>query len=301
MKNMLFLLVFFASQSHAAGYLIKPKIQPIELKPYTTFNVQLAPDLGTRFTFPFVLDKQDDYVPFTLDGTNPIFKTTRHDGRNFFTVEIDPPEEGGKIPTYLGNLFVTVGGYNLTIVLSSTNKLKDHISDYVFKLSSEAREDIIQEAIMKRTEKLEADYKEKLAALNRKTSVVSLEQVGALALTSPSSENIKEEKTLRLKTGEEVNVYVSEVITYGNRFHIFKYYVKNDTANDLLVSDGAILTIDSTGIIQKLTSSNTINSRIKPGKEADGVLVTESPSIENTDLSIRISVLTSAGLVEVDW
>jgi len=34
-------------------------------------TVEIVPDLGTRFIFPFVLDEQDTYVPFTLNITNP--------------------------------------------------------------------------------------------------------------------------------------------------------------------------------------------------------------------------------------
>ena len=285
----------------AETLLIKPVIKRVKLETYTTFNVQLVPDLGTRFIFPFVLDETDDLVPFTLDITNPLFISTRHEGRNSFTIEVDPPKEGGAIPTYLGNLFVTAAGYNLSIVLSTTTDLRQHTSDYIFELSAQAREDLIQQAVSKRTQSLEQAYQDKSAQLDQRAAELALRQVGMLALSDPDSDSIKEESVLELATGEQVTLYLSQVMTYGKRFKLFQYEVTNDTADDLRITDAAILAVDQNGITQKLVGANSIIPRIESGKTVKGVITTDSPLINNDQVSIRLSVVTSAGVVEVNW
>ncbi len=302
MKLLIGLILFLSiNVSVASNLSISPKLKKVELEQFTSLNVELVPDLGTRFIFPFVLDESDDFIPFTLDITNPLFISTRHAGRNSFTIEIDPPEEGGQLPTYLGNMFVSVGGYNLSIVLSTTNSLKRHVSDYVFELSDKAREDLIQEAIVKRTKSLEESYQQKLSEIDDKASIIALRKIGNLALSDPDEDPIKEESTLELDTGEKVILYLSEVLIYGKKYKLFTYEVTNDTTEDLKVVDAVLLTIDKNGLQQKLFTANSIMSRIKPGDTHKGVITTDSPAVDNKALNIRLSLLTSAGLVEVDW
>ncbi|MCP5007563.1 MAG: hypothetical protein GY941_27055, partial [Planctomycetes bacterium] len=134
MRSLLLMFLLIPNIAFSAGNLkVVPKLKKVELKQFTQLNVQLVADLGTRFIFPFILDEADDLVPFTLDITNPLFISTRHTGRNSFTVEVDPPAEGGQLPTYLGNMFITAAGYNISVVLSTTNSLKNHVSDYQFE------------------------------------------------------------------------------------------------------------------------------------------------------------------------
>ena len=106
-----------------------------------------CPTLGTRFSFPFILDEQDAYVPFTLNITNPSFVNTREKGRNYFVITAPARAEG----TMLGNVFVSVAGYEISIELRTTNDLSKQYSDIDFNLTNEAREDLIQQSIAQRT------------------------------------------------------------------------------------------------------------------------------------------------------
>ncbi|HFE37502.1 MAG TPA: hypothetical protein ENK06_03650, partial [Gammaproteobacteria bacterium] len=103
-----------------------PKIKRIELQAFTQFTLDMVPDLGTRFIFPFVLDEESDNIPFTLKMTNPVFTHQRVPGRNFFVVELPPMSQPNTTnpvsPVYLGNLFINAGGYNITVLLRSSNK-----------------------------------------------------------------------------------------------------------------------------------------------------------------------------------
>ena len=68
----------------------EPRVKHVTLTQETTLVIELVPDLGTRFVFPFVLDEQDEYVPFTSTITNPAFASIREPGRNSFVVTIPP-------------------------------------------------------------------------------------------------------------------------------------------------------------------------------------------------------------------
>ena len=75
----------------------------------------MVPDLGTRFSFPFILDEQDSYVPFTLNITNPAFVNGREKGRNYFviTAPVSIVNDGhGVLPAYPDALLERVSDYH---------------------------------------------------------------------------------------------------------------------------------------------------------------------------------------------
>lgn len=294
------LLWLMTAAAQAETYPIQPKIKHIELNAFTTFNIELIPDLGTRFVFPFVLDESDDLIPFTLDVTNPMFKTTRHPGRNFFTVEIDPPAEGGAVPNYLSNMFISAGGYNLTIVLTATNDLKKHVSDYVFDLTPGAREDLIQEAIKKRTRTLEASYKDKQTELIGRAESIALNKMGQLALGGSDKKSIKEEVMLDLPTGERVTFYLKKMLTFGDKFHIFQYEITNETVDVLRVTDVSLFAMDKNGMTQKIQSGNLIKPRIDIDETIGGAVSTDAIQIRR-GANLKMVVATSQGNLEVLW
>jgi len=294
------LLLVLSFNLYAGSPKIKPQSKKIILESFTTLNVNLVPDMGTRFIFPFVLDQTDDVVPYTFVSTNPAFKTTREKGRNFFVLEIDPPNEGGAMATNLGNVFVTAGGYNLSIVVKSTIDLREHVSDYIFKLSDKAREDLIQTAIKKRSLSLEAQFKEKEAGLDKRADRMALEKIATLSMLAPDENNIKEETTLELSQGQEITVYMSDMSTYGKKFHVIHYEVTNETGEHLRILDVSLFTIDKNDMKSKINSVNKIRERIEINETEEGWISTESVQVTQGE-KLMLAVLTSAGEVDVKW
>lgn len=285
---------------HADVPAVKPSAKQIILKPFTTLNVNLVPDMGTRFIFPFVLDQTDDVVPFTLVSTNPAFRTTRDEGRNFFVLEIDPPQGGGALPTNLGNVFVTAGGYNLSIVVQSTSDIRKQVSDYIFTLSDKAREDLIQTAIQKRSLALENAFKEKEASLNERADKLALKKIAILSMLAADNSNIKEETTLELPQGQAITVYMSDMTTYGKKFHVIHYEVTNETAEDLRILEVSLFTVDKNNIKSKINSVNKIRARIEVNETEEGWVSTDSRSVSEGS-RLMLAVLTSSGEVDVRW
>ena len=170
------LALFLTTQVNA-----EPKSRTIDLHKRTVLTAYIVPDLGTRFTFPFVLDETDSFIPFTLTPTNEIFVNDRQPKRNYFVITAPSPKVGAG--TYYGNIFVTVAGFEITIELRTTNDLTKHYSDVVFNLTADDREDLVQKGVAQRTKALEAEYKKKTDAIDSDTDQKAVARIGRLALT----------------------------------------------------------------------------------------------------------------------
>ncbi len=297
--GMKILIVLLGLLITTAAHALAPKIKHVTLEAFTTLEIALVPDLGTRLVFPFVLDEQDQFVPFTLNITNPIFKTDRQPGRNSFVVSAPPPPEGGATPTYYANLFVSVSGYHLSITLTTTNDLTQHVSDIVFDLTDKAREDLIQQGVEQRIQSIKDQYQQKEAALEQQVETLMLRRIGTLALRGPDRTRIREERRVTTSTGDRLTVYMKDVETYGD-YHLFRYEITNDGGQPLRISDAALFLIDEQGSPQKLITANTIAPRIDKHRSGQGVIVTQSAQVFNGQ-PVKLAVLTDHGTLEVTW
>ncbi|MFQ5470972.1 MAG: hypothetical protein ACE5EH_11820 [Gammaproteobacteria bacterium] len=276
-----------------------PKIKHVQLEEFTTLVVDVIPDLGTRFVFPFILDEQDEYVPFTLNVTNPIFETARESGRNSFVVTAPPPKKGGEIPVYYSNMFVTVAGYNVSVALRTTRDLSSHVSDIVFDLSDEKRENVIQQQVKQRIKTIKSEYRHKADMLDEKLHELVLNKIGVLALNKPERNKIREEAVVVTEQGDRIRLYFNEVESYGT-FHLFRYEITNEGFSPLKISDAALYVVTRENTEQRLVSSNITNTRIEPNQFSEGVIVTDYDQIRESR-AIKLSVLTDSGAIEVQW
>ena len=277
-----------------------PKKRVIALTEFTTLNVDIVPDLGTRFVFPFVLDESSENIPFTLKLTNPVFQSKREPGRNFFIVEIPPQEAGGAMPAYLGNLFINVAGYNISVLLKSTPKLKDHYTDIVFKLTDEKREQLIEDAVKARVDVMKAMYKEKEDLLDRQAYKMAMDNIGAMLVKGGSSNNISEDEEFVLNNGDVLILSLNKLFKY-NRFSIFTYEMAFESGANTSIAIQDIKLFgktddDKTELIQ---SQFDMASAVTTGKNALGNLTTD----QNIDdyVGFQVDVMTSKGNLKLLW
>jgi hypothetical protein len=289
-------LILISSTSSA-----KPNHLDIKLENLTTLTLNFYPGMGTRFTFPFLLDNEDDYVPYTNDNTNSIIfmPIKRQSGRNFFIITIPP----GHISEAddIGNMFITVAGYQISIEMHSTKNRKEHVSDVRFLMGEKAREDLIQHAIVQRTKSLEQAYHDKLAQLEVQTEKRALGKIGMLALYEPDEVNIKEESVLELKNGDETILFVNYALIYPE-YTIFSFEIENDSAtNHVAIQDAKLFAIDGNGG-QKipLDTAKEIPRRVEPRGSATGVIVVDN-TILDRDKRLTLEVLTDGGVVQAVW
>ena len=289
-------LILISSTSYA-----KPNHLDIKLENLTTLTLNFYPGMGTRFTFPFLLDNEDDYVPYTNDNTNStvFVPIKRQSGRNFFVITIPP--EHVTVTEDIGNMFITVAGYQISIEMHSTKNRKEHVSDVRFLMGEKAREDLIQHAIVQRTKSLEQAYHDKLAQLEVQTEKRALGKIGMLALYEPDEIKIKEESVLELKNGDETILFVNYALIYPE-YTIFSFEIENDSAtNHVAIQDAKLFAIDDNGG-QKipLDTAKEIPKRVEPRGSATGVIVVDN-TILDRDKRLTLEVLTDGGVVQAVW
>ena len=294
-----FLLMALLTVSTAST--AKPIHLDIELKQLTTLVLNFYPGMGTRFTFPFLLDNDDNYVPYTNDNTNSgvFIPLKRQKGRNFFVITVPPEHVSGDRD--IGNMFITVAGYQISVEMHSTKTRSDHVSDVRFLMGEKAREDLIQHAIAQRSKALEQSYKDKFNQLDVMTEQRALAKVGMLALTDPTETRIKEEAVLTLSNGDETILFVDLVLDYPG-YSIYKFDIENDSsANHVAVRDAKLFLIDeNSGKKIPLDTAKQIPKRIEPRGIATGVLVVDKNRVDDNK-QLMLEVLTDGGSVQAVW
>ena len=270
-----------------------PRQEHVVLKKYTTLVVYMTPDLGTRFLFPFVLDEQSQYVPFTLTITNKNFIEKREPGRNSFVLTAAPNAGDA-------DLFITAAGYEISIELHTTASVAHHYSDIIFDLGKGARETLIQQAVTQRTQALEQEYQEKFATLDHMADARALALVGVLALSDPSTTRIMQEGTKRLADGSALHLYVSRAYRYGP-YTIVRFRLKNETTHPVSVLDAKLFQIDSASHVSTVVRGGYhVPARIPDGQAVRGEVTVFGRDLKG-DRTTQLQVATDAGVVQAQW
>jgi len=299
LKRYLFVLLWFPLVVNAGA---DPRTKTITLSEFTKLTLDVVPDLGTRFVFPFVLDEQSDYVPFTLKLTNPVFVSTREEGRHFFVITLPSPLEGGKMPKYLGNLFVNVAGYNISVLLRSTNKTSQHYSDVVFELSDNDRQTLIQDAVDEQMIAVKAEYQQKENELDKRAHAIALKQLGGLVLDGGDTERVAEDKAFELNDGSQAILEVDKLHKYAD-FGIFTYELVFDgnTHQALNILDVQLFGKKEQDEVEELIPSvYAMRRRLNSGDSSKGYITSDSPNLMAYQ-SFQIAVSTSLGNLVMNW
>lgn len=280
----------------------KPRTKTVTLGEFTKLTLDIVPDLGTRFVFPFVLDEESDYVPFTSKITNPVFVSTREKGRHFFVITLPSPKEGGKMPHYLGNLFVNVAGYNITILLRSTNKTSQHYTDVVFELGDRDRQRLIQDSVEKQMAVVKAEYLQKEKDLDKRAHAIALRQLGKLVLDGGDTDRVAEDKEFELSDGSQAILEVNKLHKYDG-FRIFSYEFAYDGVSDKPLN---ILDVQLFGrkkqdeVDELIPSVYSMSRRLASGDSTKGYITTDFPDL-NVYQSFQIAVSTNRGNLVMNW
>lgn len=300
MRYFLITAVLFFS-THLIAATAGPRALPVELHKRTALTVYIVPDMGTRFTFPFILDEQDSYVPFTLTPTNPAFENTREKGRNFFVITAPVGKGGSVSSSFYGNIFVSVAGYEISIELRTTNDLSKQYSDVVFNLTDDDRETLIQAGVAQRTKALESEYKKKMESIEFDTDQKAIARVGRLALTKPDSKGIKEENSLTLPNGDKVTLFVDESVIYEPyNIIVFDLSVDSSSKGVNIMDAKLFATNPDTKQSHVISVGKDIPGRVQADSTGKGAVTVLSTSINPKDL-LRLEVLTDKGSVDASW
>jgi hypothetical protein len=292
-----FMAAFLLFAALGSAVHAEPKERSIDLTSRTKAVIYVVPDLGVRFTFPFILDEQDQYIPFTSRITNPSFEQAREKGRNYFIVTTKRDTPGG----VLGNLFMNVAGVEISVELRVTHDLTKHHSDIVFKMTDGAREDLIQKSIAQRSAVLEQAHQKKMEELDALGEQKAIAHVARLAITKPIVKNVKEEATLKVSGGGSITVFVDNVVKYEK----YSVYLIDLEASRYLkeakILDAKLLEVDRDSKTEKpVQSFNQLPASIRAGEIVRGS-ITILESAVGKKSSLKLEVVTDRGSVVVKW
>jgi len=278
-----------------------PKKRVVVLSEFTTLTIDIVPDLGTRFVFPFVLDEQTNArtVPFTSNMTSNVFVSDRENGRNTFVVTVALPDGADPQAQYLGNFFVTVAGYNIAVRLRTTNDLLKHVDDIKFKLGDQARTRLIDDEIEKRMATLRLEYQRKSDALSAETDLRALSKIGYLAMTEPDITSIHEVNSVVLDSGEKLELSVSRLKKFG-RFTVIPFEFTSKLTEGIRILDVKLFGQNDGGPEQLIETGLMVTRRVESGEAVTGTLSTLYPSLMDFD-AVRIVLSTNRGEVAVKW
>ncbi|ALP54966.1 hypothetical protein Tel_17065 (plasmid) [Candidatus Tenderia electrophaga] len=279
-----------------------PRVKRVALQEFTTLTIDIVPDLGTRLVFPFVLDEQprQGEAPFTMTLTNGVFKSDRKEGRNVLVLTAPPSRDGGDMSGYLGDLFISVAGYNITARLRTVKDWREHYTDIVFEPSEEDRQDLIDAAVQRRLQALESEYQRKLEALEQDIDQRALAKVAYLALQDAEEDRVKEYSRMVLANGDRLVLSVDSVLGY-DQFSIVPFELEADTLGDVKILDARLFVqADSDSPAHLLPTSLQVRRRVEAGERVQGVVAAEQSKLMAYEV-IKLVVLTDQGQVELTW
>lgn len=192
----------------------------------TSMELFLAPNLSTRLIFPFILDSEDLSPSLKYSVTpDTVFKVSKSEdieGKNVLLIQYsESPEDiqeniaanNGKYYPHLGQLFLSIGKYNLSVSLVSTLKLDNHKRNIVFDLSNSDETLLIDHKVDAIRESLNADYDTKVAGLKETAREMSMEVIAELLSERPKIHNIQTEERSDDRT---ISLYVGKLSVYND-------------------------------------------------------------------------------------
>ena len=244
------LLMVLLSFNAFASVELKSTFEKVELKQFTPMKLNVMPDAGTQLIFPFKLDNEElsprlkmrlsNDAGFWIPATEAEIKVLK--GQNTLTI-IGKVGDGGGAPVHLGNLFISIGGYNISIALKTTYNPTESVSNVVFTLSDDDLDYMVEHQVKRRVSKLEEMYKEKNNTLDRVAQKEALKHLSIMALSSSDRIRFMDEGNMKIGN-DRLIINAEEMISYGDDFFTIVFDVDNNSAIDYRVESYRMKTIN---------------------------------------------------------
>lgn len=238
---------------------ITPKFKSFELKEFTTLEVYIMPYTATQLIFPFMLDNPELTPTINISLSNTTgFSVTGMDkggrnidevisGQNTITITGKVPttssSQDGQAPDFIGNLFITIGGYHISISLRSTNDIRKLVSNIVFELSPEDNEHLVEKLAKRRIADLENQYQEKIELYGTGKRGTSLQTIAELYDKDISKDRIKERLKMSI-SGTDINFDLDHYATVADQYGVLSFAIKNNGSHLLSIKNIEFYGID---------------------------------------------------------
>lgn len=279
-------------------------LKHVELTENTRIDLDVLPDLGVRLIFPFKLSDAALDPPFFYKITNnQVFKVPNSkelEDQNSLIVSVAPPSgiKPGNASNYISTLYLSAGGYNVTINMRLTLNAKRHTSDLVFDISPKERKHLIDRVVSQRLKHIEADYQKKLADLNQRAKSHALKYLH-IVTQQPKIEMYRQEKMTILPQGERLDLYVEMLRQYSDGFYVMTYEVINKSPRDMLLHRHTLQGI-SNGQRKPIQGHVHCGKRVPADEEIPCAFITQDATIVWAE-ELEFTVTSDRGEASIIW
>lgn len=310
--NSLALLLLVVCQSLNA----KPTAVNWDLGQDTREVLYVVPDLGVRLLFPFNLADMEPALSTTL--TNPAYFTvpnlTGEGGainasilQNHLTVMVDRGAiepvidrmNGTLTNPLIGYLYLSAGGFNLTLELRATLDRNQSPSNVFFQISPETRNYLISESVTRLTGAMEQEYQKKLATLERRAKTLAMAIVGELSVKTPSLTRIRQSDVIRTPEGYVIELRVKALYQYET-FSTLQLTVINNNASALALNQLALFQLSEEGSRTELSIAHRCEGMIDRFGDKECVVTTMDDGIHQAD-RLLLEIDTNVGGGSMEW
>jgi len=286
---------------------LTPKFKKVALQEFTSLILEIMPDAGTQLIFPFELDNKELSPALKIRLTNTDGFDVPHTeaevqvllkGQNTISI-LGKPNLNSPNAVYQGNLFITIGGYNLSIALKTTYEPKRHISNIIFDISQIGRDHLIENMVARKTKNLDKKYQRKLNDLDTRAKQMSLLHIAKMATNDSDSTNYKEDGDIEID-GKRIVVYSDRLISYGNDYFVLLFSLENYSSDDFTLLRSELTAHTEKGYDVALKGSFNCATRLNADTTNECTFATTDKNIL-TALRLSLSINTDRGEGSFKW
>ncbi len=233
--------------------------------------------------------------------TNAVFTTdTRPDvikNQNTIVIGISPDSASGTVPKYIGDYFLSVDGYNISIRLETTNRVSEHVDNVIFELTDEQREQIIDKQVQARLAGMGGGCA--ADAQSGQPVQTALQAVGSVTLDNPKNRRIKEEFVIKTAEGAAVEIYLDRMAIYKD-YAVLIAEIKNLNSYPLGVDGFSMLHVSNEGVQRDIVGGFSCPPEIKRSRKARCAYTFPLTDLDNKG-KYRIVLQTDRGFAEAEW
>jgi hypothetical protein len=308
MKKLAVFIFVMVSQWTIADDLpnLRTQFKTVELKEFTNMELFILPDAGTQLIFPFKLDNPELEPTLKIQLTNANgfeVPTSAEDlralvlGQNTISI-IGRVNEAAPTAKYLGNLFINIGGYNISIVLKTTFDPNQHVSNITFVQSKEETNHMVENLVKRRTQSLDAEYKRKVESLDSNAKERSLVHIANVVRINPSTTRFKEEGDIFIDKAR-VSTYIDKLLSYDDKYEVLLFELNNRSDRDIDVSDVDIYSLEKNGE-SKIAGDFSCDKKLVADSKSLCSFVSAKTTMKTAD-KLKLVLTTNRGSGEMKW
>lgn len=314
--NLVALLLVLGLALLGSNAIAKPTAVNWKLGQDTREVLYVVPDLGVRLIFPFDLGDMDPVLSTTL--TNPAYFTvpdlTGQSGaisadllQNHLTLMVDKAAiepvidrmNGSLVNPMIGYLYLSAGGFNLTIELRATLDRRQSPSNVFFDITQAERDYLITESVQRRTAAIEREYQKKVAELDLRAREQALALVGELSMVAPAVTRIRESGVVRTPQGHVIELRIKALHEFDS-FSTLQLTIINNNSSALGINDLTLYQLGRDDSRVEIPVAHRCDGMMERFGERECVLSSQDTTIDDA-AELLLEIDTNVGSGGIKW